>query len=283
MLTVREIQSRTREFFAARGVPNPKLDTDILIAHSLGIRRLDLYLDLDRPLTEAQLADLRALVKRRASREPLQYIVGWTEFSGLKLKLDRRALIPRHETEELLELVMERLADPPRRILDLGTGSGALSLALAAKYPGAEVLAVDASAEALALARENAEALDLGGRVRFLEGDWFVPVPAGDRFDLIVSNPPYLTEEEMTTAEPEVSEHEPKTALVSGADGLDDLRAILRAAPPFLAPGGLLALETGIAQGAALDRIADQAGLQGERLDDLSGRPRFYFVRKNQS
>lgn len=278
MLTVREIKARTETFFSQKGVPNAKLDTDILIAHSLGLKRLDLYLDMDRPLTEAQLEALRPLVKRRASREPLQYIIGTTEFYGLTLKVDPRALIPRHETEELVDHIVERLAAPPPRILDLGTGSGALALALASKFPDADVTAIDQSGEALALAAENAEALGLAERLTFLQGDWFAPLPEGSQFDLIVANPPYLTEAEMQTAAPEVVGHEPAEALVSGRDGLDDLRRILGAAKDYLAEGGLLALETGIAQHAALKQLAQDNGLSGESLEDLSGRSRFFFA-----
>lgn len=278
MLTVREIKARTETFFSQNGVPNEKLDTDILIAHSLGLKRLDLYLDMDRPLTEAQLEALRPLVKRRASREPLQYIIGTTEFYGLTLKVDPRALIPRHETEELVDHIVERLAAPPPRILDLGTGSGALALALASKFPDADVTAIDQSGEALALAAENAEALGLAERLTFLQGDWFAPLPEGSQFDLIVANPPYLTEAEMQTAAPEVVGHEPAEALVSGRDGLDDLHRILGAAKDYLAEGGLLALETGIAQHAALKQLAQDNSLSGESLEDLSGRSRFFFA-----
>ena len=200
LLTIREIKERTEAFFESKGVPNARLDTDTLIAHSLGIKRLELYLDLDRPLTEAQLAELRPLVKRRAEREPLQYIVGTVDFCDMELKVDRRALIPRFETEELVELVTEALTAHPKMILDLGTGSGALALALANKYPEASVDAVDVSAEALSLAQENAAALGLDKRVTFHEGSWWRPLGLGEqRYDLIVSNPPYLTDEEMTT------------------------------------------------------------------------------------
>lgn len=280
MLSIREIKERTETFFKEKGVPNPKLDTDILIAHSLGIKRLDLYLDLDRPLTEAQLSELRPLVKRRADREPLQYIVGSSEFYGLTLKVDKRALIPRHETEELVDLVIEQQEVSPKRILDLGTGSGALALALASKYPEAEIIAIDQSADALALAAENAQALGFEDRINFLEGNWWAPISNDATFDLIVSNPPYLTEAEMKTAEPEVIEHEPHRALVSGADGLDDFRILLEGAPKFLAEGGMLAMETGIAQTEALTALAKQAGLTGHSIEDLSGRPRFFFVRR---
>ena len=281
LLTIREIKERTEAFFESKGVPNARLDTDTLIAYSLGMKRLELYLDLDRPLTAAQLAELRPLVKRRAEREPLQYIVGTVDFCDMELKVDRRALIPRFETEELVELACEALSASPKTILDLGTGSGALALALAKKYPEASVDAVDVSAAALLLAQENAAALGLDARVTFHEGSWWRPLGLGEQlFDLIVSNPPYLTDEEMTTAEPEVVGHEPHSALVSGADGLDDLRLIFKDAASHMKPGGLLALETGIAQAEALDALAAMAGLQGECMEDLSGRPRFYFARK---
>lgn len=278
MLTIREIKARTETFFKEKGVPNAKLDTDILIAHSLGIKRLELYLDLDRPLTEAQLNELRPLVKRRANREPLQYIVGNTEFYGLTLKVDRRALIPRHETEELVDRIVQQLDKPPTCILDLGTGSGAIALALATKYPEAEVTAIDQSAEALTLAVENANTLSLADRITFLEGSWFEPLAEGATFDLIVSNPPYLTEAEMQTAEPEVVGHEPKSALVSGSDGLDDLRILLDQAKHFLTENGLVALETGIAQGSELIQLAKGGGLKGESVEDLSERPRFFLA-----
>jgi len=281
LLTIREIKERTEAFFESKGVPNARLDTDTLIAHSLGIKRLELYLDLDRPLTESQLAELRPLVKRRADREPMQYIIGSVDFCDMELKVDARALIPRYETEELVERVSEALSVVPKQILDLGTGSGALALAFAKRYPEASVDAVDFSAQALSLAKENAITQELAERVTFYEGSWLCPLGLGEqRYDLIVSNPPYLTEEEMTTAEPEVVNHEPQCALVSGADGLDDLRLIFKDAAAFLKPGGLLALETGIAQAEALNTLAETAGLQGECIEDLSGRPRFYFARK---
>ncbi len=280
MLTVREIQSRTADFFSAKGVPNPKLDTDLLIAHALGLRRLDLYLDMDRPLTEAQLDALRPLVKRRADREPLQYILGTVEFYGLHLKVDSRVLIPRPETEELIERIRQTVDTPPERILDLGTGSGAIAIALATAFPEAQITAVDLSEEAIALAKENADAQALVHSIRFLQGSWLEPLTEGEHFDLIVSNPPYLTEEEMTTAEPEVAEHEPLSALVSGVDGLDDIRRILKAARLHLSEGGLLALETGIAQHEALEPIAMEAGFSDvQSHPDLNGRERFFVAR----
>lgn len=280
MLTIREIQEKTVGYFTGRGVPNAKLDADLLIAHVLGLKRLDLYLDINRPLTEAQLDELRPLVKRRAEREPLQYILGTSEFWGMGLKVTTATLIPRQETEELIELIRERAASPPTRILDLGTGSGAIAIALAALYPDAEVTVTDQSAEALEVAQTNAERFLPESSLHFKQGSWFEAVDADARFDLIVANPPYLSEAEMESAEPEVAKHEPSLALVSGAEGLHDLKCIIAGAKAHLAEGGLLALETGIEQHAQLDHLTAEAGLKGEGLNDLSDRPRFYLARR---
>lgn len=283
MLSIREIQEKTVGYFTGKGVPNPKLDADLLIAHILGLKRLELYLDIDRPLTDEQLDELRHLVKRRGAREPLQYILGYSEFCGMKLKVDPRALIPRPETEELVEHIRNRVVSAPRRILDLGTGSGAIAIALAQVYPEAEVWATDQSGEALTLAKENAREFNTEDRIRFKEGSWWEAVPENDTFDLIVSNPPYLTEAEMQTAEPEVVDNEPVNALLSGSDGLKDLKQIITSAKRHLTPGGMLALETGIAQHNQLDGLAKEAGLEGQGLEDMSARPRFYFAGTNLS
>ena len=280
MLTVREIQAKTVAFFADRGVPNPKLDCDLLIAELLGVKRLELYLDIDRPLTAAQIDALRPLVKRRANREPLQYILGYGEFCGMRLKVTPATLIPRPETEELVEHLRDRIVTAPGQILDLGTGSGALAIALAAIYPHAQVTATDRSEAALEAAAENARTFVPKSSIQFRRGSWFEAVEPHARFDLIVANPPYLTEAEMQSAEPEVAAHEPASALVAGEDGLDHLESILAGASSHLAPGGLLALETGIAQHTALEALAEKSGLQGESLSDLSGRPRFYLARE---
>lgn len=282
LLTVREIKERTEAFFNSKGVPDARLDTDALIAHALGLRRLELYLDLDRPLTEKQLTMLRPLVRRRANREPLQYILGTVEFYGMELRVDSRALIPRHETEELVDQLVKQLHKAPQKILDLGTGSGALALAFARKYPDAQIDAVDVSSSALSLARENAKSLDLDSRIQFYQGSWFEPLgKGGNQYDLIVSNPPYLTQKEVVTAEPEVIDHEPRGALASGVDGLDAIREILGKSVDFLKQNGILALETGIAQQDELDALSKTANLKGRCIHDLSGRPRFYFVVKN--
>lgn len=279
MLTVLEIIKRTTGFFEQRGVESARLNAELLIGHALGLKRMQLYLQFERPLTEAELEKIRPLVKRRGGREPLQYIMGEAEFFGLKLKVDRRALIPRPETERMIELVTQRLTVPPANILDLGTGSGAIALALAKTWPEAKVTAVEKSEEALALARENAATCDLAERVTFLLSDWFAGVPAGERFQLIIANPPYLSDAETGEAAPEVKHFEPHSALSAGNNGAADLEQIIRAAKPYLVPGGLLACETGIAQHAALAALATEQGYaQVESLRDLTNRDRYLLA-----
>jgi release factor glutamine methyltransferase len=277
--SVLEIIKKTTEFLQGKGVESPRLNAELLVGHALGLKRMQLYLQFERLLGEAELATIRPLVRRRGLREPLQYVVGETDFSGLKLKVDRRSLIPRPETELLVELTVGRQAAAPARVLDLGTGSGAIALALARVWPAAKVTAVDLSPPALALARENAEATGLAANVTFVESDWFDRIPADERFDLIVGNPPYLSAQETAEATPEVREFEPMLALTSGADGRGALRTILRDAPRFLVRGGLLALETGVSQHEELIRLAGEQGFTGiESAKDLTGRDRFLFA-----
>jgi len=280
MPTVLEIIKKTTDFFAAKGVESPRLNAELLVGHGLGLKRMQLYLQFERLLTDQELEKIRPLVRRRGQREPLQYILGETEFFGLKLKVDRRALIPRPETERLIEIVVARCVTAPARILDLGTGTGAIALALAKAFPEAQVVATDIDPNAIVLAIENAEQTGLAGRVTWVNSNWFEAVPGELRFDLIVANPPYLTAQEVAQATPEVREFEPNSALVSGgADGLDDLTKIMTAAVDRLAPNGLLALETGIAQHAALLALASRVGLlNAESQPDLTGRDRYIFA-----
>jgi release factor glutamine methyltransferase len=280
MLTVLEIIKKTTDFLAAKRVESPRLNAELIVGHTLGLKRMQLYLQFERPLSEAELEKIRPLVRRRGQREPVQYVLGETEFCGLRLKTDRRALIPRPETELLVELIGQRLTAAPKKILDLGTGSGAIALALAKTYADAAVTALDNSGEALALARENAQQCALEGRVCWLESSWFAAVPAEASFDLIVANPPYLSADETAATAPEVREFEPHVALTgAGTAGADDLHGILSAAAGHLAAGGLLALETGIAQHAALVSHARTLGYATvESVPDLTGRDRFLFV-----
>ena len=279
MLTLLEIIKKTTEFLEAKGVENPRLNAELLIGRALELPRMQLYLQFERLLTVPELDKIRPLVKRRSQREPLQHILGEQEFFHIKLKVDRRALIPRPETEQLCELVTQQLAHPPLTILDLGTGGGAIALALAAFYPQAAVTGLEVSAEALALARENAAALGLDGRVRFLESDWFTALEPGERFDLIVANPPYLSEAEMAATAPEVRGYEPRVALSPGPDGGEALVRILEEAPRYLGDGGLLALETGIDQHGRLRDRATAAGFaRVESRRDLTGRDRHFLA-----
>ena len=279
MLTLLDIIKRTTDFFEKRGVESARLNAELLIGHALGLKRMQLYLQFERPLSEADLEKIRPLVKRRGNREPMQHIIGETEFLNLTLKVDKRALIPRPETEYLIELITPRLAVAPARVLDLGTGSGAIALALAKIYPQAEVTAVDLSEEALTLARENAAACGLSKRIRFLCADWLSGLAPQEQFQLIVANPPYLSDAETRAAEPEVKDFEPVQALSAGPRGSAALELIIPAARSHLAPGGLLACETGITQHAQLQALAASAGyIRTESLPDLTGRDRYLLA-----
>lgn len=278
VLTVLEVIQKTADFFGGKGIESPRLNAELLVGHVLGLKRMQVYLAFERILTEAELARIRDAVRRRGKREPLQHIVGEMEFAGVRLKVDRRALIPRPETELLVATVVGRCAAPPARILDLGTGSGAIALALAQAWPMAQVTAIDANPAALTLAAENAAATGLAARVSLRPSQWFAAVGADERFDLIVANPPYLSAEEVAAAAPEVREFDPTDALVATEEGLGDLRAILQQAPRHLAVGGWLALETGVDHHAALTALAAAAGYaRTESVRDWTGRDRFFF------
>jgi release factor glutamine methyltransferase len=280
MLTVLDIIRKTTEFFQSKGIETPRLDAELLLSHALGMKRMQLYLQFERPMTEEELEKLRPLVRRRGIREPLQHIIGDLEFANVVIKTDRRALIPRPETEELVELIARELPAPPARIADLGTGSGAIALALADGFPEASVTAVEISEDAVALARENAARVPAGNRVSIVRADW-KSVLASGKFDLIVSNPPYLSADEVASAAPEVRNFEPLGALVAGEAGRAALEEIIRLAPGSLSEGGLLALETGIEQHEALLRVAEAAGFASRKsAKDLSGRDRFLFLRR---
>ena len=280
MLTVLEIIKKTTDFFAAKGIESARLNAELLIGHALGLKRMALYLQFERLLSEPELEKLRGLVRRRGQREPLQYIVGETEFFGLKLKTDRRALIPRPETELLVENIVALSEIPPVELLDLGTGSGAIALALATAFPSARVTAVDSSEDALTLASENAASLASAERIVFVRSNWFQGIPSEGKFDLIVANPPYLSAAETVATEPEVKGHEPISALTAAEEGLADLREIITRAPAFFSStGGMIALETGIDQHAELIKLATAAGFRRtESRKDMTGRDRFLFA-----
>lgn len=280
MISLLEVLNRTRAFFSKHEIAQAKLDAELILAHVLGCRRLDLYLQFERPLTEDELERIRPLVRRRSRREPLQYILGAVEFYGLSLACDPRALIPRPETEELVDRLVTRGKEAgriPARILDLGTGTGAIALSLAAAYPQSKVVATDESADALDLARENAARNEMAERIEFVHTSWLSGME--ERFDLIVSNPPYLARSELGELAPEVKDHEPVGALVSGDSGREDLEHLISHAKEHLDPGGMLALETGPDQHEALKQRSLEEGYAAfESEKDLSGRDRFVFL-----
>jgi release factor glutamine methyltransferase len=266
----------TQGFFAQKGVDAPRLTAELLLAHALGCDRVRLYLDFDKPLGEPELARFRELVRRRADGEPTAYLTGAREFYGRRFQVDARVLVPRPETEQLAEAALQALPEGGAA-LDLGTGSGALAVTLALGRPGARITAVELSGDALAVARANAAAL--GAAVDFLEGDLFAPLPAGARFDVIASNPPYVPAGELAGLQREVR-REPRLALDGGPDGLAVLRRIVEAAPGWLTPGGVLLLEmheTHLESLPALCRAAGFAAAEARR--DLAGLPRLTVAR----
>jgi len=285
MITLLEVLQKSATFLGSKQVEHARLNAELLVGHALGLKRMQLYLEFERLLPEADLEKIRPLIRRRSQREPLQYIIGSVEFGGVELKVDKRALIPRPETEYLVELLKEEFAavgKEPGTVIDLGTGSGALALALAQMWSAAKVYATDVSEEALALTTENCEALELGGRVTVLQSDWFASVPADERFDLIVANPPYLTANEVEETSPEVKQFEPAMALSTAKDGMDAITTIITAAGSFLNAGGLLAMETGIAQHPQAFKLLAAVGYAHIiSRPDLTGRDRFIFARKN--
>ncbi len=284
------------EYLRAKGVEGGRLDAELLLAQVLGLKRLDLYLQHDRPLHPSELETFKALLKRRAGREPLQYILGRVSFRELELRADARALIPRPETEvlvgEVLDWVRERAGgqengeagapgapdwDGPLRALDLGTGTGAIALSLLREGPFREVVATDPSPDALALARQNARELGLEHGLELRPGSLFEPVGPGERFHAVVSNPPYIAEGDRQGLPPEIRDWEPPQALFAGPLGLDVLQELARQGPGVLVRGGLLALEVGLGQASALARIMEDTGRYAaiRVRPDLSGRPRF--------
>lgn len=254
--TTLKVLTWTKGYLAEKGVDNSRLEAEWLLCESLGLDRVGLYLNFDKPLTDAELASYRAMVARRAKREPLQYILGSQEFSGLDFAVTPDVLIPRHDTEVLVDEALKRAA-ADAAILDIGLGSGCIAIALAKALPGAAVCGVEKSAGALVVARENAERH--GVSLEIVEGSLFEPLQ-GRRFDLIVSNPPYITTADLATLEPEVREHEPLGALDGGADGLAFYRLIVPGAAEHLNPGGWLLVEIGIGQARAVEELFSLSG-----------------------
>jgi release factor glutamine methyltransferase len=277
--TVREILKWTRDYFKKGGIVQPRLEAEILLAHVLNVDRLHLYLSPDKPLTLDERARFRETIKRRRSGVPLQHLIGEVSFFGLPFRVSKEALIPRPETEELVEKALG-LAPRDREItcLDLGTGSGVLAICLARYLPLARVTAVDLSAQALTLARENAELNGVSDRITFLESDWFTQIEG--KFDLIVSNPPYIAEEELVALSVEVRQHEPRVALDGGKGGTEKIDALTRDVREHMRSGARLLLEIGDGQGTIVVERITQVGLVEARIErDLAGKERFVIAR----
>jgi release factor glutamine methyltransferase len=280
---VLEVIQRSSEFLAKKGVESPRLQVELLLAHLLGLPRMQLYLNFDRVLTPAELDNLRELVKRRGQREPLQHIIGTTSFCGMELAVNRHALIPRPETELLAERAWQFLSalnSQPPTALDFGTGTGCLAIALAVKCPTAQLFAIDISNEALKLAQQNAVRHNVAAQIQFLVSDGLAALPDGARFNLIVANPPYIPSATIDTLAPEVREHDPRLALDGGADGLEFYRRLAMEAPAFLQPDGLIMLELGDGQAGDVSEICQQQKWVVEAVqEDYSRQPRILVAR----
>jgi release factor glutamine methyltransferase len=266
----------SQEWFAKKGVDAPRLTGELLLAHALRCDRVRLYLDFDKPLGEPELAAYRELVRRRAEGEPTAWLVGRREFWGRPFRVTPAVLVPRPETELVVEAALAALPEGGSA-LDLCAGSGAIGVTLALERKGSRVAATELSPEALAVARENAAAL--GATIELLEGDLFAPLPAGARYDVIVSNPPYVPSGEIAGLSREVR-REPRLALDGGADGLALLRRIVAEAPRFLSPGGTLVLEMHESHAEPLPALCRAAGFaSAEPRKDLAGLWRFVVAR----
>jgi len=284
-MTVLQVLQASTDYFRKREIESSRLNAEQLLAHVLGRKRIELYMEFDRTLTEAELTPLRQLVRRRGEGEPLQHVLGTVEFCGQVFACDKRAMVPRPETEELVELLVEecnRSRDgvgpaSELKILDVGTGSGVIALSLATKLPGASIIGVDVSEEALSLARENAGRLGLSERVQFRQGDLLSGF--SERFDVIAANLPYIAMPDRDSLSREVK-HDPETALFGGERGVEVIERLIDQAPDRLVAGGLLALEVGDNQaGPILETFHLKKYKDIAAKNDYSDRPRFVFAR----
>lgn len=278
-MTVLEVLHATTAYFKKHNIKSPRLNAEHLLAHVLRVKRLELYLKFERTLTESELAPLRDLVKRRGEGEPLQHLLGTVEFGGHVFLSDERALVPRPETEQLVELLISDFGSEFSKssIIDVGTGSGVIALTLAIEFPEAEITAVDVSDDALALAQENAARLNLTDRVRFLKTNLLESVTGS--FDLIVANLPYVSTQDRQSLSREVL-HDPQVAVFAGARGDELIGALISQAPAKLRPNGLLALEIGTGQTEGVFSMLTEKNYRDIQLKtDYSGVTRFAFAR----
>lgn len=283
-MTVLEAIQKTADFFEPKGVDSPRLQAELLLAHVLKLPRMKLYLNFDRALTSGEVDAFRELVRRRGQREPLQHIVGSVSFCGLDIAANRNALIPRPETEVLAQLGWEFLQQHPSAAptaFDFGTGTGCLPICLAVNCPRAQVWAGDISTEALTLARANAARHGVQERIQFIVSDGFAALAAGQRFDLIVSNPPYIASAEIAALQPEVRDFDPRLALDGGTDGLEFYRILAGQGGAWLNPGGKIMVEFGDGQAAAIAEIFSRENWVVEAIrQDYSPRDRFLLAKR---
>jgi release factor glutamine methyltransferase len=280
--TILGVLNWTTKYFGEKPIASPRLDAEVLLAHVLHCDRVALYCRFEQPLEKAELDAFRELVRRRVAGEPVAYLTGTKEFWSLPLRVDPRVLIPRPETELVVDVILELTREaPPGRACDVGTGSGAIALALKRERPAWTVLATDISAAALELARENAARLTL--EVEFLEGDLLRPLAGRGPFDVLASNPPYVAEAEIPTLMREVAEHEPRVALTPGGDGLAAIRALVAGAPDLLAPEGALVMEIGYRQGPTVQSLVEASGAFGpvSLRRDHAGLDRVLWARRS--
>jgi release factor glutamine methyltransferase len=265
----------TATYFAEKGIESPRLDAEVLLAHCLRVERLHLYLNFDRPLSPEERTEYRNLVRRRATREPVALIVGKKEFWSLSFQTASGVLIPRPETEILVQAVLDEVRDREAPlILEIGVGTGAVAVAVLKEKPGARVIGTDLNLAAIATARANATCAQADG-LTLVAGSLFAPFRSQAQFDIICSNPPYIPTAVIATLAPEVRDFEPMTALDGGPEGLDVLEAIIGQAQEFLTQGGALCLEIGDGQDGAVVSLMQSAGFDSvEVVPDLAGKPR---------
>jgi release factor glutamine methyltransferase len=281
--TVLKVLQWTMEYFGRKGIDQPRASAEVLLAQVLGVERIQLYLNFDRPLIPGELASYREVVRRRAAREPTQYITGKQEFWSLEFEVTPAVLIPRPETEFLVEKALELLSDSSARVLDLCTGSGAIAIALAHECPSLRLIATDKSYAAIQVARRNAIRCRVDERVAFVAADLLGAFSSSSApFDVIVSNPPYIGETEFPHLAPEIMKYEPSDALLAGPEGLSVIRRILNEAPVHLKGGGSLLMEIGAGQAEALnEEVRRHPAIDlFEFMRDYSGILRILHLRK---
>lgn len=277
-MTVLQGIQKSAEFLEKKGIESPRLQAELLLAHRLKLPRMNLYLNFERVLTPAETEDFRQLIRRRGQREPLQHITGSASFCGFEIAVNRHVLAPRPETELLAEAgwtFLSTVNSQSSTALDFGTGSGCIAIALAAKCPNAKIIALDASPDALEVAKQNAAQNNVREKIQFLHGDNLAALPREDPFDLVISNPPYIPAGEIETLQPEVRDYDPRAALDGGPDGLDFFRKLAAGAKPFLKPGGKIMLEFGDGQAEAVKTIFENQKWIVEAIrEDYNRRPR---------